>query len=97
MTDCSICKEEGKKVPAIMYCANCGRPICQAHTVHGRYCSERCYREHQLNGASDKTETIKPPHRRNTALWLGGAILFLLVFAATYYLAPYLVSYLTGT
>ena len=70
-----------------MFCANCGRPICSAHIVHGRYCSERCYREHQIAGLSNP-EAEKPMRKRSIILWLGGAILFLLVFAAAYYLMP---------
>lgn len=78
-------------MPAVMFCANCGKPICAQHTVHGRYCSEKCYREHQIAGPGNP-EVEKHIHKQSIVLWLGGIILFLLVFAAVYYLMPYVVG-----
>ncbi len=89
MAYCSICKAEGKKVPAVMFCANCGKPICAAHVVHGRYCSEECYREHQLKEL-DKVKPIAHASRPSYWLWAAGVAIFLLAFAITYLLLPYL-------
>lgn len=95
MAYCSICKAEGKKVPAAMFCANCGKPICLAHTVHGRFCSEACYREYQIKSGGEP-KAKKQAENPNKLPWIAWATLFLVVFAIAYYLAPYIAPYLAG-
>ena len=88
MAYCSICEADGKKVPAAMFCANCGKPICAAHAVHGRYCSEACFREHQFRDAGKAEEK---PHSQRKSNWaFVAAAIFAIAFAAAYLILSYL-------
>jgi hypothetical protein len=68
--------EEGAKCgrPATMTCANCGTPICEFHSKHGRFCSDECFQAARLAGwGVDKKEEEEKEYL--SALQVGGILI----------------------
>ena len=84
MVECSICKENPRE--AIMHCANCGKPLCEKHTMHGRYCSEICYSDHEDIREEKQSKTDLKAGRSNRRLIMTILFVFILLGVAGIYL-----------
>jgi len=82
MVTCAECDNQ-----SAMFCANCGKPICQAHTVHGRYCCQECYTLHShLKGEDTDSHKEQRASRNYNILVLAAAGIVAVVFITLYLL-----------
>ena len=66
MPTCSECTNN-----ATMFCGNCGKPICDHHTTHGRYCSIECASMHahvKINEDANKLHEVSSRRNRMISL-----------------------------
>jgi hypothetical protein len=51
------CFKENCSRQASMTCARCGEPVCDIHSIHGRFCTDECYDQASFLGwgKDDKT------------------------------------------
>ncbi|MCK4327969.1 MAG: hypothetical protein KAW41_05920 [Candidatus Diapherotrites archaeon] len=78
MPKCINCEKD-----AVMFCANCGQPICATHTVEGRYCTRECYTMHAVSRGEGKVNHSKDVAKRSqTVLMLGVSALLLIAIVA---------------
>lgn len=89
MAECVICKEQDETTTAIMFCANCGKPICHDHTNHGRYCSVECASEHAEEEEHGGSIHSLNKRVRKSNLLIMEVIFFIIVVAIVYYLLSY--------
>ena len=81
MPTCLLCDND-----AVMFCANCGKPICNTHTIEARYCSVNCYNMHKVSKAESKSRhnhSIKS--RASTKVLLGVAVSLVMIILAIWF------------
>ncbi len=80
------CLHSGCNRPVIMRCAECGAPVCEFHSNHGRFCSDDCHKygkrklakKKKVQDKKDRTKVIKEKAAKLTlvVLVLAAAVLF---------------------
>ena len=83
MVDCSVCDPD-EPHEAVMFCANCGKAVCEGHTIEGRYCSKQCHEEHEqeTEDFSEEHKSIRGIRGKRAKILL--AIMAIVVFIVVY-------------
>lgn len=83
MVDCDLCDADDRH-EAVMYCANCGKPICEEHVTNGTYCSQQCADEddEEVVGFGERHRALQEIRGKKALIM--GAIMAIVVFVVVY-------------
>jgi len=90
------CIHRGCNNAVIMRCMECGAPVCELHSVHGRFCSDDCYRYGRRK--LEKKKSVMSKRNRIAELKKNAsiAITLLMVLIAIMAIAPHVISAVPG-
>jgi hypothetical protein len=77
MAEAEKCYIPDCPLPVVVKCAFCGNPVCDKHSVEGKYCSESCFNNAKRMGTAEAGGGTIVVRKKN-----GGLVLLILIILA---------------